>query len=268
MPESAPDGPAGEPGDDEQPGVDQEAAAPGGAARSRLGKAMAARPGRAQVLVAILLAALGFAAAVQIRLTHTSNDFAGQRRGDLVVLLDSLSSATDRAQSQLNQLEQTRRDLQSSSASRTAAIDEARKRIQVLEILAGTIPATGPGVTITINDPNGTITAAVLLNGIEELRDAGAEAIQINHRVRVVASTAVTDAGGPIVADGVQLAPPYVIEAIGSSHTLSDAASFPGGLSDQVTSLGGTVTVHEADDVNVTALHKVTPPEYSHPITK
>ncbi|MGI8577359.1 MAG: DUF881 domain-containing protein [Nocardioidaceae bacterium] len=228
---------------------------------------MAAKPGRAQVLVALLLAALGFAAAVQIRLTHSNNDFAGQRREDLVVLLDSLSSATDRAQSQLSDLEQTRRQLQSSSASRTAAIAEERKHIQVLQILAGTLPAAGPGVTISITDPDGTITAAVLLNGIEELRDAGAEAIQINGSVRVVASTAVTDAGGPIVAGGVKLSPPYVVEAIGSSHTLSEAVVFPGGLADEVKSLGGTVTVHEAADVDVTALHKVTPPEYSHPVT-
>ena len=61
----------------------------------------------------------------------------------------------------------------------------------MLRILTGTVAATGPGVTLTIDDPDGSVTAATLLDGVEELRDAGAEAIEINDSVRVVASTCV-----------------------------------------------------------------------------
>ena len=66
----------------------------------------------------------------------------------------------------------------------------------MLGILAGTVPATGPGVTITIDDPDGAVTRPTLLDGVEELRDAGAEAIEINDSVRVVASTSFTDGDG------------------------------------------------------------------------
>src|SRR5204862_6103612 len=98
----------------------------------------------------------------------------------------------------------------------------------------GRVAAEGPGVTITIDDPDSALTAATLLNGIGELRDGGAAAIEINDTVRVVASTSFTESDGVISADGVELRAPYVIDAIGSSHTLAQAVVFPGGLSDQV----------------------------------
>jgi uncharacterized protein YlxW (UPF0749 family) len=220
---------------------------------------------RGQLVVAVLLAALGFAAVVQVRLTHTQDDFGGQRREDLIDLLDSLSAASDRARSQIDTLQKTRSDLLSSSERRQAAIDEGTQRLEVLEILAGTVPAVGPGVTITVTDPENAVTAAALLNGIEELRDAGAEAIEVNDVLRVVASTSLTDDDGVITGDGIALRPPYVIDAIGSSHTLSEAVVFPGGMSDEIKQLGGEVTVHQSDRVEVGALHTLEEPQYSRP---
>lgn len=223
------------------------------------------RQRRAQLVVGVLLAALGFAAAAQIRLTHQDDSYAGKRREDLIVLLDSLSAASDRVQTQINELESTRSDLLSSSQRRQVAIEEARERLRVLGILAGTLPAEGPGVTVTITDPGGAVTSASILNGIEELRDAGAEAIELNDRVRVVASTSFSERNGAVVVDGQEVRPPYVVDAIGSSHTLSEAVIFPGGLADQVSQLGGDVTAQEVDVVKVTSLHVVDPLEYSQP---
>ncbi|MDP9318442.1 MAG: DUF881 domain-containing protein [Actinomycetota bacterium] len=231
----------------------------------RLWTAVTGRPHRSQVIAAVLLALLGYAATVQIQLTHASNDFAGQRRQDLVELLDSLSGASDRAEQQISSLQSTRDQLESSSSGRAAAIADAQQRLNDLQILAGAIAAVGPGVTITIEDPQSSITPASLLNGIEELRDAGAEAVQVNHTVRLVQSSWIGGSPGTLTIDGHMLRPPYVIEAIGSAHTLSDAVGFPGGLADEISSLGGKVTVQEDDSVEVDALHPVDQPQYSHP---
>ncbi len=231
----------------------------------RLLNALKARPSRGQVIVAVLLCVLGIAAATQIRLTRSDDDFSGQRREDLVDLLDSLSSANDRARTQLDELEQTRSALRSSSQRRAAAVEEGQNRLAVLGILSGTLPATGPGVTITIDDPTGAVDAATLLDGIEELRDAGAEAIEINDQVRVVASTSFTDGDGEVTIDGETVRPPYVIDAIGGSHTLSEAVIFRGGLRDAVERDGGVVDIREADVVEVASLHTIQQPEYAQP---
>jgi uncharacterized protein YlxW (UPF0749 family) len=254
--------------DDRDPGSEETMDSGGASGRQRLAYALRARPSRAQFVVALLLCALGIAAATQIRLTHSDDDFAGQRREDLVDLLDSLSSATDRARTQLDDLEQTRNELQSSSARRAAVLEEGQQRLAVLGILSGAVAATGPGVTITIDDPRGSVQAATLLDGIEELRDAGAEAIEINDSVRVVATTSFIDGDGEIIVDGETLRPPYVIDAIGASHTLSEAVVFPGGLSDDVERDGGTVTVKEADVVEVGSLHPIEQPQYAQPTNR
>ena len=60
-------------------------------------------------------------------------------------------------------------------------------------MLAGTVPATGPGIRITVEDPEGDLSLNHLLDGIEELRNAGVEAIEINDRVRVIAQTSFED---------------------------------------------------------------------------
>jgi uncharacterized protein YlxW (UPF0749 family) len=220
---------------------------------------------RRQLVIGALLALLGFAGATQIRSADRPDSLAHQPRENLVALLDSLSAAADRVQVQITQLQHSRDELQTSSQRHQAALALARKRLNELRLLAGTIPAQGPGVTITIKDPGGTVTAAALLDGIEELRDAGAEAMQINSRVRVVASTWFTSSPNGLVVDGTRLRPPYVIDAIGSSQTLSQAVVFPGGLRDQVTQLGGTIAVKQVDRLRIGSLHRVQPPEYAQP---
>jgi uncharacterized protein YlxW (UPF0749 family) len=233
--------------------------------RHRLLQALTGRPSRAQLVVAVLLCVLGVAAATQIRLTRSDDDFTGQRREDLVDLLDSLSAANDRARTQLDDLEKTRRELQSSSQRRAAVVEEGQRRLTVLGMLTGTLPATGPGVTVTIDDPDGSLMAPSILDAIEELRDAGAEAIEINDSVRIVASSSITSGDGQIVIDHETLRPPYVIDAIGGSHTLSEAVVFRGGLADDIERDGGTVSVKEADVVEVASLHTIKQPEYAQP---
>lgn len=257
-----PDEPTSQPPDDQQSRPTEEPAGERHAARGLV----SFRGARGQIIVAVLLAALGFAAVVQVRLTHTDDDFSGQRREELIQLLDSLSAASDRAQTQIDDLEDTRGELLSSSERRIAAAKEQQRQLEILQILAGTVPAVGPGITITIDDPEGELEESALINAIGELREAGAEAIEINDSVRVVASTSfTTDSDGIISADGVEVRPPYVIDAIGSADTLSRALDFPGGLREQVEKAGGQLQVEESNSVEVSSLHTVEPAEYSQP---
>ena len=76
-------------------------------------------------------------------------------------------------------LEVSRDRLLSGVGSSSEALKSAQDRLDTLGILTGTVPATGPGVVITITDPDHKVTAALLLDALQELRDAGAEAVQI-----------------------------------------------------------------------------------------
>jgi uncharacterized protein YlxW (UPF0749 family) len=237
-------------------------AAPAGEA-PRLRSAFGLHVSRSQLVVGILLATLGFAAVVQVRSTHADSDYAGARRQDLVLLLSSVESAAQRTQTEIADLERTRRALENSSHRTQIAVLSAKRELQVLGVLAGTVPVVGPGVRITIDDPSGSVGAASLLNAMEELRDAGAEAIEINGSVRVVAQTALVDASPGVRVGGTVVRPPYVIEAIGAPHTLAEAVVFPGGMQAEVKALGGSVAVQEEASLRIDALRSPQPAQYA-----
>ena len=235
---------------------------------------LAPRLRRVDVAVAVLLGLLGFAAVVQVRATQEDGPLATAREEDLVQILDDLSNRNDRLGAEVAALEQAQRELTSGTGQTQAALEEARRRAQLLGVLAGTVPARGPGVRLTIHDPDGTVGADVLLDALEELRAAGAEAVQIEGdeaddgtaRVRVVASTSFVEAeAGGVVVDGQELSPPYRFEVIGDPSTLASALRIPGGVVDNVEQFGGRALVERADEVEVTALRRLEPPRYARP---
>jgi uncharacterized protein YlxW (UPF0749 family) len=222
------------------------------------------RPTVSQIAVALLIGALAFAVTLQIRQDDT-DDYSGVRGDELVELLKSLDSANERLTTQIDELTATRNGLLSSSKLSEKAEKQAKQRAEELGILAGTSGAQGPGIELLIQDPERNIDAAALLDAIEELRDAGAEAIVINGVARVVAQTYFLDADEGIRVGGRELKPPYVIEAIGDPSTMSEAVRFRGGLVDRVANRGGTATVTNKETVTITALADIKSPEYARP---
>ncbi len=222
---------------------------------------------RVDVLVAVLLAGLGFAGAVQVRSTQDEGVLASARQQDLVVILDDLAGRQERLRREVAELTADRERLTSAGGGE-AALQQAQRRAQVLGVLAGTLPASGPGVTLTLEDPDGALRADVLLDALEELRDAGAEAVQVaggGSVVRVVARTALVDGPGGVEVDGVALAPPYVFTVVGESGTLASALGIPGGVVDTVARLGGAARVTPSDALVVGALRPLEPPRYASP---
>jgi uncharacterized protein YlxW (UPF0749 family) len=220
---------------------------------------------RGQVLVGLMAAILGFALAVQLRSSHQTSGFASARQEDLVRILDDLSARGERLRQEIEDLEHTRDRLTGGAGQSEAALAESRRRQDVLRILAGTVAAAGPGIEFTIRDPERSVTSEVLLNTVQELRDAGAEAIAVNGTARVVAQTYFLDDEGAIVIGGREVKRPFVIEAIGDPDTMSEAVRFRGGLLDRVANVGGKATVVERDKVTITALADVKGPEYARP---
>lgn len=222
------------------------------------------RPTATQVAVAVLLATLAFAATAQFR-HQDPGDYSGVRKGELVELLRSLDAANERISTQVSELTLTRNDLLGSTKRSEDAERQAKKRADDLAILAGTAGASGPGVKLIIEDPAHSIDSAAVLDAVEELRDAGAEAIVINGTARVVAQTYFLDDGESIRVGGHEIKRPIVIEAIGNPQTLAEAVRFRGGLADKVRNHKGTISVSTDDKITITALADVKRPQYAQP---
>ena len=232
--------------------------------RDRLTRALL-KPSRAQLVVAVLLAVVGFAAITQVRSTELDDTYAGYREQDLIEVLSGLAGTTQRAQDEIARLEATRRDLQSSTDARQAALAEAQTRADTLAILAGLVPVTGPGIRVTVEEVSGPVDIDTLLDTMQELRAAGAEAMQINGKVRIVAQSALDDAVGGVLIDGTLLSPPYVIDVIGEPHTLTGGMTFVKGPKSQFERDGQSVEIVELKSLDIESVRDPEQAQYAQP---
>ncbi|MFI7589265.1 DUF881 domain-containing protein [Spongisporangium articulatum] len=239
------------------------------------------RFGRATVLAAVLLAALGFSLVVQVRQTSTGG-YASLSQSDLVQILGTVNEKSAQVDRETQELQQQEQELRTGTDQAQAVETQVRKRLTDLQILAGTVPATGPGIVLRIDDPDGNVRANAVLNAVQELRDAGAEAMQIGTAVgaapsaagssatagatpvpattgavRIVASTAFTDPEA-VGQDGVEVSgtrvrPAYLITAIGSPETMDSALKIPGGVMDSLDQVGAHGSVLRSERLTISA---------------
>lgn len=152
---------------------------------------------------------------------------------NLIIEKDELELQKQELLSQLGEKEAT---LEQFEAAATISIED--KDIQVLlwqsRALGGLADLQGPGVRIYLNDrPRATILESEafnlsnyivhdtdLLGVVNELRSAGAEAIEING-VRILSSSRIT-CGGPTINVGREerFSPPFIVQAIGDPDAL------------------------------------------------
>lgn len=224
-------------------------------ARSLLHR-LAFRPSRPHLLIGLLFLVLGLLVTVAIVRPGDDEPWRNARTEDLVQVLDDLGARQDRLEAESARLSALQADLESGST--VEAVAEAQRRLAALQVLSGTTPVTGPGVTITIADPGGGVDAPVILDAVQELRDAGAEAIQVG-TTRVVVGTWFADGPTGIVVDGSPLTTPIRIVAIGDPETMSAALSIPGGLADSVRTRGAEFAASASQSLDIS----VTVPETS-----
>jgi uncharacterized protein YlxW (UPF0749 family) len=159
-----------------------------------------------------------------------------------------VTQRADRLDEEVSRLERTRDELASGTGQAQAALELARERAASEGILSGRLPAQGPGVEISIVDTGGNLRASQLFNVLEELRNAGAEAVELNG-VRLV----------------TVLSSPSRWTAIGDPTTITPALEIPGGAFATVRNAGARVTILSQDPVQVTAVREPTEPRFATP---
>jgi uncharacterized protein YlxW (UPF0749 family) len=201
------------------------------------------------------------------------------RPEQLALLYAQAKKENDNLQARIGQLSSQRDDLINATASETKQKEALMKEINDLRVRGGTTIVEGQGIVITLDDTgmikpnradvnaNAYLTHDVdLLLLVNELHSAGAEAIALNDQ-RVVGSTAIRCVGPAIRVNDHQIAPPFVIKAIGKADTLSGAVNLPFGVLDQLKPLGIHVEVVKRDLIRVPALTILPPLEIGKVVT-
>lgn len=219
------------------------------------------------VLAGLLVLLLGVAIVTQVRTAGSEDNLDSARPADLLVLLDNLNQREAALRQEITGLEETLSSLEAEGSE--VALAQARARLETVSVQLGTVPASGPGVVLTVDDPREGVGSEVLLDMIQELRAAGADTMQIadaaGATVRIGVDSWVTGPGGDIVVDDTAMRAPYTVTAIGDGPTLAAALNIPGGVVDTVSRAGGSLTVEQYPQVDVFALREIEPRQYSQP---
>ena len=221
-------------------------------ARYRLKRSLSPQRSGTQLVITVLFLVLGFTLTAAIAGNKSDSILANARQSDLVSLLDDLAQREARLAAESSRLERARETLL--GGDEYSALNEAKRRADALGVLAGSEAIIGTGIEVTIS---GNITASTLIDAIQELRDAGATAIQISDRglaVRLVANSWFADSSSGVTISGTALQVPIKLSVIGDPSVLIPAIEIPGGLVDTVGSGGGEVTITDNDNVDISAI--------------
>ena len=145
---------------------------------------------RNQVTIAAVTFLLGILVVVQLRAQTEGSPLAQLSSQDLTVLVANLNGRNDQLRREVATLERDLGTLTEDEARGEISMDDLRAELDRVRAYAGLSPSIGSGVIVTISGP---IDGGGLQDLVNELRNAGAEAISI---------AGVRDVPG-LVAEGV-----------------------------------------------------------------
>ena len=177
-------------------------------------------------------------------------------------VLDELSTQEQNLRNRRSELSSELDDLRSAASDADAREQATRKAQTQAQIAAGTVAVHGPGVTVGVTDPGANLTATQFVQTLGELRNAGAEAIELNG-VRLSTRSAFTGQAGAIVVDGTPIASPYTWKVIGDGQTIATALDIQAGSAAQMRAKGATVTITPVDDLSISSTATPKPPQFA-----
>jgi len=159
----------------------------------------------------------------------------------------------------------------------TTNSETKEEELKIGNIILGLTDVNGKGVTITLKD-NQSVTADTIgmtddirnyvvhdidiLSVVNELKNAGAEAISINEQ-RIIPTSSITCAGNVAQINGEKVGAPFVIKAIGDVDGLYDALSRPGGYIEALNRDGIITTIKKSNSIFINKYNGIINYKYS-----
>ena len=228
-------------------------------------------------VVAIVLGVMCFAltagTCVQIRTVNNTNSTVSNNYEENNLRAEVLRYK-ERYDNKVKDLENAELELEKERESATkndTALKEKEEKITEGNKILGLTEVTGPGVIVTLGDSKKDASSSLdpsmllvhdtdVLSVINELKNAGAEAISINdQRIINMSDIVFIDAAGIIRVNGERILAPYTIKAIGNSSYLESSLIGNGGVIDEMKKKDQDVTIHKENNITI--------PKYNDEIT-
>jgi uncharacterized protein YlxW (UPF0749 family) len=218
---------------------------------------------RGQLAMAAILLVLGFLLVVQFRSQQAGTGLDRLASQDLTLLVANLNTRNDQLRAEVSSLQAQLSRVQSAAGSGQQSALQLGNEIARDRAWAGLAPAVGSGVRVEIAGP---VAGAAIGDLLNELRNAGAEALAVGGR-RVAAGTVPTGEPGEVTVDGVPMGPRIAVLALGDPTALAGSLTRAGGIVALLaaTDPGIEVTVTPVDRVEVPASARDLTPAHGTP---
>ena len=209
------------------------------------------------ITLGVMCFLLTIAICVQLRTMSSASSTVSQTLSDNG-LRDEVLKMKEKYDNAYRELENAQKELEKirQEATQNDSTSEAKEQeLRENNILLGNTDVKGDGLedaknANSINPSYQIIHFGDIQDVVNELKNAGAEAIEINGQ-RLVNTSAITCEGNIIKINGERVGSPFHIRAIGSQSLLYGALTRAGSCLDIIREYGNTAEVTRVDDITI-----------------
>ena len=213
------------------------------------------------ILIGIMCLLLSMGTAIQIKTVNDTSPGVGKTqtenalRDSVLRWKEKYESITKEESEKEEELEELREQVSNYGSDST----NLSQQLEEANTLLGYNQVKGQGLIITLKDAkaanylnatNFVVHDADLLEVVNALKNAGAEAISINEQ-RITGQSTITCVGNTIKVDGKKVGSPFEIKAIGLIELLNGALTMPGGYLKLLEQDGIQVKVETSNEITI-----------------
>jgi uncharacterized protein YlxW (UPF0749 family) len=216
----------------------------------------------ALVSVAFILFVVGLALVAQFRSQSRPTELTSLPVAELSTRIETLADANAQLRSALAEQRGLLAEYRATGAQGSSALDVSREELRRIRAYSGLAPVEGQGIILRVS---GALDAIAVNDLVNELRNAGAEALAIDE-TRLTARSVVSQGASALEVDGVGFDRTFTLAAIGDPDGLVAALQRPGGIVAQLEQfVSATITVTQTDTLRLPATTISLEPEAAAP---
>jgi uncharacterized protein YlxW (UPF0749 family) len=199
----------------------------------------------------------------QLRSQARPTEISSLPAQELSQLIDTLSARNRELRTARADLGETLREYRVAGSQGESALEVSRQDLRRITAFAGLAAVEGQGLVLEVD---GDLDAIALNDLINELRNAGAEAIAVNE-VRVTNRSVAVQGPRSLMVDNVEIGRHFTLSAIGSPEGLLSAMERPGGVIAQLEQfIQASIVARESTSITLPATNANLAPSVAVPL--
>lgn len=209
----------------------------------------------------ILCLILTFAITVQLRVSSLSESESSQTKitdklkDEIFRLNDENVKLAEKFQNTTSELD----DARNQAAQNDSSSKDTSELIKKYTIVSGKTDVTGQGIIIKYKPSDNEAKVDIvkdLRDIVNEIKNAGAEAIEINNQ-RIVGTTAIEMVKNKIEINDTEVSGNFIIKAIGDSNLMYSGLIRPGGTIENIRESGVSIEINSENTIKINKYNEI-----------